>query len=657
MTFLARLEARARAIDSPLCVGLDPRVAPDDEGPDAAAPVAARIVDANRRIVDATASAALCYKPNIAFYEQHGPAGIEALEATLAAIPDEIPVILDAKRGDIGATAQAYAAACARLGVDAVTVSPYMGSDSVAPFTDAGLAVFALCRTSNPGGEELQSLRALGRELYLEVARVTAGWPGEVGLVVAGNDPAALLAVRAERPDAWLLAPGIGAQGGSVEEAVAAGLRDDGLGLLPVVARGIANADEPGEAARRYVEGFRAARDTAASTARGGTPATTAPTALLDAILDRRGLRKGARDLAFVFLAGEPPSVRGPSLGVLKLLAQPGDRLLLTRQRRLLLGLHGSLDRGYALGHAREHLSVHPPRLLRDLFRPSLGQPQLLRDRTHFGLALSKRLPASLLDAHLCLTTRRLNALLRLHEVVAQRVDHHLLLGQRLLARRLHPGLSALELRLQLSLPLLVPGCQLISNLLHARFRRLEFGRDRIQLILLHRERRAPRLLNALIGLGAHCLDALLRNRELRRKLLKLLAMRRGCFGDPSLGVRLDFGQFRLKLAGLRLLPLTGGSRLLDPRLGGLKLLAQGRDLLALGLRALARLLRLAPRGVEGLGQPRHFRLQRVLTLRGLRPGLIGGVLRNFKLVREFLGSALVGLQRLFCVIRACHRG
>ncbi|MFW5826346.1 MAG: orotidine-5'-phosphate decarboxylase, partial [bacterium] len=262
MTLFARLEARAGAIDSPLCVGLDPRVQ------------SARIVDANRRIVDATADFALCYKPNIAFYEQHGPAGLEALEATLAAIPDEIPVILDAKRGDIGATAQAYATACSRLGVDAVTVSPYMGSDSVSPFGDAGLAVFALCRTSNPGGGELQSLSAGGRELYLAVARATAGWPGDVGLVVAGNDPAALRKVRAERPDAWLLAPGIGAQGGSMEEAVAAGLRADGLGLLPVVARGVATADDPGEAARRYVEAFRAARDAAAG--RSGPPPAAA---------------------------------------------------------------------------------------------------------------------------------------------------------------------------------------------------------------------------------------------------------------------------------------------------------------------------------------------------------------------------------------------
>ncbi len=289
MTLFARLEARARAIDSSLCVGLDPRVEP------------ALIVEANRRIVDATAGHTLCYKPNIAFYEQHGPAGLEALEATLAAIPDEIPVILDAKRGDIGATAQAYASACSRLGVAAVTVSPYMGSDSIAPFTDVGLAVFALCRTSNPGGGELQSLSAGGREIYLSVARATAGWSGEVGLVVAGNDPAALRKVRAERPGAWLLAPGIGAQGGSMEEAVAAGLRTDGLGLLPVVARGIANADDPGEAASRYVEGFRAARDAAVGgrASEGSAPGAAAgrgaaaPTDLLDAILDTGCFRIG----------------------------------------------------------------------------------------------------------------------------------------------------------------------------------------------------------------------------------------------------------------------------------------------------------------------------------------------------------------------------
>jgi len=249
MTFFDRLSSRAAEIDSPLCVGLDPRLEPG--APDAGE----TIVRMNRRIIEHTADLTLCYKPNIAFYEQHGPSGLEALQRTLTLIPDEIPVLLDAKRGDIGATAEAYAAACVGLGVDAVTVSPYMGHDSVEPFTRAGLAVFVLCRTSNPGSADFQ------RDLSLDVARTVAGWPGEVGLVVAGNDLAALRAIRSVRPDAWFLAPGIGAQGGAMDEAVAAGLREDGLGLLPVVARGIANADDPAQAALSFVDEFRAARD------------------------------------------------------------------------------------------------------------------------------------------------------------------------------------------------------------------------------------------------------------------------------------------------------------------------------------------------------------------------------------------------------------
>ncbi|MFW6356322.1 MAG: orotidine-5'-phosphate decarboxylase, partial [Spirochaetota bacterium] len=266
MSFFDRLEARARAVDSPLCVGLDPRVEPGAED----AP--RRIVEANRRIIEATAALALCYKPNIAFYEQHGPGGLDALARTISLIPDQVPIILDAKRGDIGATAQAYAAACTRLGVDAVTVSPYMGADSVRPFTEAGLAVFALCRTSNPGGAELQDVAVAGprgeRPVYRLVADRVLGWPGEVGLVVAGNDATALREIRAAHPDAWFLAPGIGAQGGSMEEAVGAGMRADGLGLLAVVARGIAQADDPGEAARAFVDAYRRAYDAAAN--RGG---------------------------------------------------------------------------------------------------------------------------------------------------------------------------------------------------------------------------------------------------------------------------------------------------------------------------------------------------------------------------------------------------
>ncbi len=295
MTFFDRLSLRARRIDSLLCVGLDPRVEPGSADP------AARLLDANRRVIEATADLALCYKPNIAFYEQHGPQGLEALARTIAAVPEGVPVILDAKRGDIGATAEAYAAACRALAVDAVTVSPYMGHDSVAPcpymghdsvapFTVSGLAIFVLCRTSNPGAGDFQTARVDGVPLASLVAERALAWDGEVGLVVAANDTGALGMIRAAHPNAWLLAPGIGAQGGSMDEAVAAGLGRDGLGLLPVVARGISRANDPAAVARDQVERFRRARDRCAG--RAPRP-DAAASELLDAILDTGCLRFG----------------------------------------------------------------------------------------------------------------------------------------------------------------------------------------------------------------------------------------------------------------------------------------------------------------------------------------------------------------------------
>lgn len=307
--FFVRLEQRARAIDSILCVGLDPRLAPQDGIGDA-------LVAANSRIIEATAAHALCYKPNVAFYEQHGPEGLAALERTISLTPDEVPVILDAKRGDIGATAEAYAAAAVRLGADAITVSPYMGHDSVTPFLEAGLGVFLLCRNSNPGSNVFQLLRADGRPLYRTVAEQGLGWGEAVGLVVAANDAAVLAELRQIHPNAWFLAPGIGAQGGSMAEAAAAGLRDDGLGMLPVVARGIANAEDRAAAAATLVAEYRAARDAlsnegpAGAGARPGSSATVGAAertvtpeggvlpqtrdALLDAILDTGCFRTGS---------------------------------------------------------------------------------------------------------------------------------------------------------------------------------------------------------------------------------------------------------------------------------------------------------------------------------------------------------------------------
>ncbi|MFW5689111.1 MAG: orotidine-5'-phosphate decarboxylase [Spirochaetota bacterium] len=254
-----------------------------------------------RTIINATRGKCCAYKMNLAFFEALGRDGWELLHEIRASIPDDVLIIADAKRGDIGATAEAYARAYAQTyeGIGAVTVSPYMGPDSVEPFTRAGLAVFVLCRTSNAGAGELQDLRGTGEPLYRVVAGAAARWPGEIGLVVAANDPHALRELRVAWPDRWFLAPGIGAQGGAMEAAVEAGLRGDGLGLLPVVARGISGADDPGRAARAYVEAFRAVRNRlrsgAAHVSERSSPesAERHGTELLDAILDTGCFRTG----------------------------------------------------------------------------------------------------------------------------------------------------------------------------------------------------------------------------------------------------------------------------------------------------------------------------------------------------------------------------
>jgi uridine monophosphate synthetase len=256
-TFFERLEARCRAVDSLLCVGLDPHAAELPE------PTAEAAIAFCRRLIDATAHVAAAYKPNAAFFEALGAAGFEALRAVIAAVPDGIPVILDAKRGDIGSTSAAYAEAAFRvLGADAVTLSPYLGGDGVAPFlADEARGAFVLCRTSNPGGGELQDLAlASGERLYERVAEVATSWGGQVGLVVGATRPDELAAVRARVPDAWILAPGVGAQGGDLDATVAAGVRADGLGLLVNASRGISRATDPGLAAEVLVRDLRQAR-------------------------------------------------------------------------------------------------------------------------------------------------------------------------------------------------------------------------------------------------------------------------------------------------------------------------------------------------------------------------------------------------------------
>jgi uridine monophosphate synthetase len=178
-----------------------------------------------------------------------------ALQAVIRSVPDGIPVILDAKRGDIASSARAYAAAAFdTLGVDAITVSPYLGSDALTPFLrDPRRGVFVLCKSSNPSGNEIQAhTRSMGGEpVYLDLARRAEEWnAGEnLGLVVGATDPHALAAVRSAAPNLWLLAPGVGAQGGDLQAALRAGLRADGLGMIVPVSRGIARAGDPRRAA------------------------------------------------------------------------------------------------------------------------------------------------------------------------------------------------------------------------------------------------------------------------------------------------------------------------------------------------------------------------------------------------------------------------
>ncbi|MBI9099602.1 MAG: orotidine-5'-phosphate decarboxylase [Spirochaetaceae bacterium] len=256
--FFTNLEKVCREKNTLLCIGLDPRVSPEKgESP------AELIIEQNKRIIEETAPYAACFKPNIAFYEIYGPQGLRALEETLKMIPADIPVIMDSKRGDIGSTAEAYADSIfGHYNVGSTTLSPYMGRDAVDPFLkweDRG--VFLLCRTSNPGAKAVQDLMVGDKTLYEHMAGELTSWSDRVALVVAGNDVPAMAKVREITPDAWFLAPGIGAQGGDMKEAVEAGMRADGLGILPNVSRAVANADNPGEAAKQFRDEMNAARE------------------------------------------------------------------------------------------------------------------------------------------------------------------------------------------------------------------------------------------------------------------------------------------------------------------------------------------------------------------------------------------------------------
>ena len=229
MQFFERLAARIDVTDSVLSVGLDPAL---DRLPDHLKERDLPRWAFNRRVIDATHEYAACYKPNAAFYEDSD--GWRALCETVAyAHGKDVPVLLDAKRGDIGNTARQYATLLDS--VDGITVNPYLGRDSLEPFLSrADKGVFVLCRTSNPGGTDLQNAELVaGERLYERVARLTVEWNerGNAGLVVGATAPEELERVRELAPGLPFLVPGVGAQGGDVEAAVEYGLAD-GVGLV-----------------------------------------------------------------------------------------------------------------------------------------------------------------------------------------------------------------------------------------------------------------------------------------------------------------------------------------------------------------------------------------------------------------------------------------
>ena len=261
-TFFSFLQKRVDDCSSLLCVGLDPHPS------DLPASTAEAARDFCLRLIKASASYAAAFKPNAAFFESYGPAGWTALKDVIKAVQVEsdrlgsmIPVILDAKRGDIASTAEAYArSAFEQLGAHAITLSPYLGRDSIDPFLAyKEKGVFLLCKTSNAGAGDLQDLMvttddgpsSTAMPLYEQVAHLAQSWntANNIGLVVGATQLEALQRVRAAAPKLWFLVPGVGTQGGDLETALHAGLRADKKGLLINISRGISRAGDPARAA------------------------------------------------------------------------------------------------------------------------------------------------------------------------------------------------------------------------------------------------------------------------------------------------------------------------------------------------------------------------------------------------------------------------
>jgi orotidine-5'-phosphate decarboxylase len=260
-SFVDKLSAVSAKNNSFVCVGLDPdpdRFPAHLNGSDDA------VFDFNRAIIEQTSDIVCAYKLNLAFYEVLGPGGLISMEKTLKLIPDNVIVIADAKRGDIGNTARMYAQALFEYyRFDGATVNPYLGRDGVQPFLDyQDKGVFVLCLTSNASARDIQDLTVNGQPLYLEIASAVQSWntTGNAGLVVGATHAESLPGIRSKAPELPLLIPGIGAQGGDLASVMQTGLNQKGDGLLINSSRGIIHASSDpdfAEAARNAAIALR----------------------------------------------------------------------------------------------------------------------------------------------------------------------------------------------------------------------------------------------------------------------------------------------------------------------------------------------------------------------------------------------------------------
>jgi orotidine 5'-phosphate decarboxylase subfamily 2 len=258
VTYFDKLRASSIARDSLLCIGLDPDPKVIPRGLEGA-------LDFCRRLIQATADVACCYKPNAAFWEQYGPRGWEGLASVRKAVPPDIPVLLDCKRADVPNTMAAYASAVFdAMEFDAATVHAYHGADSLSAFAaHSTRGVYVVCHTSNPGRADLQHLRSGQEPLYMAVAGLAdrSDGHGNIGVVMGATAPNEAAAVRAAFPKLPFLLPGIGRQGGDVEAAVRAAFTGDPASCLVAVVAAIMYADDPRSTAIAWRDRMRRAAE------------------------------------------------------------------------------------------------------------------------------------------------------------------------------------------------------------------------------------------------------------------------------------------------------------------------------------------------------------------------------------------------------------